>query len=1337
MFQKSFVLPDWRRLNAIIILSVVFASLSAQSAWLYTTDMDMPNSLVNDVVEDSDHMIWVSTEDGLIRYDGGRFVLFKNTQGDVHSLQDNYVRTVYCDAEGDVLVGTRRGVQVYRPETGDFSELATFEDGGLTDGDITEMLQLPNGDIMAVGNSLCTIRLDEQGNPKLLRNELTDKLSNIDHLTFDTHGNLWLIRRMQELYCFDATGNLSNIEMKGADLPCNALHLGVDGQMYFGHCNGGLYRYDEASKQIVQVGDNKNCLIRDFLDLSGNRLLLGTDNEGALVYDYATDKIVPLDYSCSSLNIYNQKVHAMCLDSEDNIWMALYQKGLLFVPRHPLSFHLMGHRTLEYNCIGDKCVTSICQGQDGLMWVATDNGGLYGVTVNGEQKVYYPTVPSDSLSAPSSLMKVYEDSKGRLWFGSYNQGFGVVDRKKGTFVRKSVVNVRKSMVDIYDFLEDNNNQLWAASMGSGVFIFDEGRQALVPALHFDSCRWNNDFKYDPVKNRIWVGSYNGLTEIDANNPEGNHKQYLTSDIIFSIALLNADSLCLCSDHGLIIFDTNTGTYERVGAKDGLPDGNFYAIETDNEGNAWVTGNNGMSRYNVNTRQITNFVAIDGLQGNEFYKNSSIKDSQGRLWFGGTNGITWFNPKEIEVEEIHCSASIVNMMASGKPSLGRIDFDNSENAITFAMGVYPRVYTRRTYYIYSLDNDAWAMLPPQTNTVSYSHMRSGNHVFRFKAVVNGVESKVEEYRFHIGYPWFLQWWALMLWGIAIIFVIANAYMQFRHRREVKKRLALHEQNQAISDAKLQFFTNIAHEIRTPMTLIVGPLGKLMKYDSDMQHQHSYKLIMRNANRILLLMNQLLDVRKAEKKQMHLLCRQVKIGPYTAQLCQSFEDVADLRKVQLKVDDHTAAGTKVWVDIEHYDKILSNLLSNALKFTPEGGYVAVELTTKPASDTYPEGAFVLSVTDNGRGVSEADKPYLFDRFYQVQASGVASLGTGIGLYLTRFLAQLHHGDIIVCDNPEGKGARFEVSLPLGRSHLTTVEMTTEEVEQESVDTFTSVTQIATATLYSAPENGNTEVASTRTELLIAEDDLEICSYLQSELSPIYHVTICHNGVEALAAMQKHCPDIVVTDVMMPEMDGLTLCQKVRQNILLNHVPIVMLTAKAREEEQIEGIEVGADAYLTKPYSIEVLKSTIHNLVISRERLRNAYNGNQVAGDQVATPDRKSPDERLLERVLKVIEANLSNPDLTIEMVAKAAGLSRVHLFRKLKELTNQAPTAYIRNVRLQKAADIMRQKRGSIAEIAKSVGFENPGSFTTCFHNMYGVSPSEFMNEHHKEISQEKE
>lgn len=1322
-----------RRFAILILLSVVFSSLSAQSAWLYTTDLDLPNSLANDITEDLDHMIWISTEDGLIRFDGGRFILYKNTPGNVHSIQDNYVRTVFCDENGHVLVGTRRGVQTYKKETGDFSELATFEDGHLTDGDITEMLKMPNGDILAVGNSLCTIRIDADGNPHLYSNDLTGKIFNIDHATIDPQGNVWMIRRMQELYCYSTDGVLTNVEYEGSDIPCNALHLGKDNQMYFAHCNGGLYRFDETTKQIEQVGDNYNCLIRDFLDVFDGRLLLGTDNQGALVYDYTTNSITPLSYNCSSLDIYSQKVHAMCVDSEENLWMALYQKGLLFVPRHPLMFHQMGHRTLAANCIGDKCVTSISQGRDGLIWVATDNGGLYGVTEKGQQEVHFNTIASDSLSAPSSLMCVYEDTKGRLWFGSYNQGFGIVDRRKGTFVRKPVVNVRKSMVDIYDFLEDNDNNLWAASMGSGVFIFDEKRDALVPALHFDSCRWNNDFKYDPVKNRVWVGSYNGLTEIDASNPEGNHRQYLSSDIIFSIALLNSDSLCLCSDHGLIIFDTNTGNYERITSSDGLPDGNFYAIETDKDGNAWVTGNNGMSRYNVNTRKIANFISIDGLQGNEFYKNSSMKDNQGRLWFGGTNGITWFTPQEIVVHETDCKATIVNMMASGKPAMGKTHFDNAENTITFAMGVYPRVYTHRSTYLYALDHDKWATLPPKTNSVSFSHMSPGHHTFWYKAVVNGIESEPQAFNFNIGYPWYLQWWAIVIWVIVITVAISNAYLQYRHRREVKKRLALHEQNQAISDAKLQFFTNIAHEIRTPMTLIVGPLGKLMKQDPDSTHQHSYQLIMRNANRILLLMNQLLDVRKAEKKQMRLMCRQVEIGRYTEQMCQSFEDVADLRKIMLTVTDRTPSGTKIWIDIEHYDKILSNLLSNALKFTPEGGSVSVELLTQEPSGTYTEGAFILSITDTGRGVPEADKPYLFDRFYQVKAGGSVNLGTGIGLYLTRFLVQLHHGDITVSDNPEGQGTRFEVTLPLGRAHLTTGEMTHEEPHPASLDTFTSVTQIATATLYSDTASAETsESASSHKHLLIAEDDAEICSYLKSELSSIYHVTICHNGVEALSAMQKHCPDLLVTDIMMPEMDGLTLCQKIRQNVLLNHVPVIMLSAKARDEEKIEGIEIGADAYLTKPYSFEVLKSTIHNLIVSRERLRNAFNGNQLPADQVTTPDQKTPDERLLERVLKVVDANLANPDLTIEMVAKSVGLSRVHLFRKLKELTNQAPTTYIRNVRLQKAADYMSQKRGSIAEIAKAVGFENPGFFTTCFHEMYGMSPSEFMNQHHKEV-----
>lgn len=540
---------------------------------------------------------------------------------------------------------------------------------------------------------------------------------------------------------------------------------------------------------------------------------------------------------------------------------------------------------------------------------------------------------------------------------------------------------------------------------------------------------------------------------------------------------------------------------------------------------------------------------------------------------------------------------------------------------------------------------------------------------------------------------------------------------------------HLHAEEINEAKLQFFINISHEIRTPMSLIISPLQKLIATDKDENRQQSYGTIYRNAERILTLINQLMDIRKIDKGQMILKFKEKNIVSLIKEAYNSFDFQAKSKDISIELTTESE-DIRAWIDTKHFDKIIFNLLSNAIKYTPRGGHIRLLLKCGQNPNAKNEALrhfMELRIIDNGIGLVEDEIHRIFDRFYQTRNDqNNVNSGTGVGLHLTRSLVELHHGEIFAKNNESGIGSCFIVRIPLGKAHLHSedidhsMELQTEKIKTELTD------REQVSVLSHTPVRSKTKY-----RILVVEDDEEIRNYLYQELGNDFHIQECNNGKDALATILKKAPDLVITDVMMPEMDGMTLCKKIKQNVNINHIPVILLTARTREEDTMEGLQHGADAYITKPFNVEILRQNAMNLIKGRELLKNNFTGNQVQEEKIKKIEAESPDERLLKRVMKVINDNMSNSNLNVEMIAAEVGISRVHLHRKLKELTNQSTRDFIRNVRLKQAADLLAEKKHSVSEVAALTGFTNLTYFSTVFKDTYGVSPSNYTNREQEE------
>ncbi|UJH90801.1 ATP-binding protein [Antarcticibacterium sp. 1MA-6-2] len=619
------------------------------------------------------------------------------------------------------------------------------------------------------------------------------------------------------------------------------------------------------------------------------------------------------------------------------------------------------------------------------------------------------------------------------------------------------------------------------------------------------------------------------------------------------------------------------------------------------------------------------------------------------------------------------------------------------------------------YTYSLNSENWIKLRPGLNTVTFNNLVPGTYEFKVRAKDYGEFYDEQELTIIIYPPWYFTTWARIMYLVLFVIIAIVIIQQILQRRKTKMELQEHLRAEQINEAKLQFLTNISHDLKTPISLIINPLRKLMRKDKEEERQKLYKIMERNSERILHLLNQLINARKFDQGKIELKYQETEIVSFVNSIISLFEDQIESREIQFKLN-HPDTNLMAYIDPNHFDKIIQNLISNAIKFTPQKGTVEVNIGRLEKEDK-----FYISVRDNGIGIKESELGNIFNRFYQVSNNKSRQFeGTGIGLHLTKTIAELHHGTVKAENNEDQKGCKFIVTAPLGKAHLDKQEIILEPTS--AVATKTETLPITSA--YVTDELKEITPERNKPTILIVDDDSDTRNYIAAELLSHYNIIKKSNGKLAFPEVVKNLPDLIISDVVMPEMDGITLTRKVKKNINTNHIPVILLTGKTDKETNLEGLDMGADAYLNKPFNIDILKKTVKNLIKNRTLLKNTYSGNQLQEDKIKQVDVKSGDDALLNKFMDVVNKNISNPDLSVEMVASELGISRVHLYRKLKQFTNQSAGELITNIRLKQAADLLISKKINIAEIAYAVGFSSTSKFSTKFKDLYGMPPKNY-------------
>lgn len=1331
-----------------IPISIIYS----QSSKLFSADVDLSNSLINQVYQDRNGIIWIATEDGLNRYDGSKFTIYKHDENNTNSPLHNYVRGFLEDKQGNFYIAYLNGLQIYDDASNTFKEIPIIlKDGNKFSAHIITMIERRNGQILiaAAGHGVCELKTSD--NNEIYAEQLyVENLGvSVNALLEDKDENLWVSSDDKGLIRLDKNGNTKTFFTTDRIQP-TSLCQDKEGIVFVGSFNSGLYKFNPANDSFLSIPypANSGLPIKSLFVNSKNHLLVGTDGYGMKIYRKDDTHLMDEDFKVINFDFSKSKVHSILEDQSGNIWLGIFQKGLMFLPALTGDFNYIGYKSVKNNLIGSNCVMSLFQDNEGTLWVGTDSDGLYGINLqhNISRHFSHSELPG---SAPTTIMCIYEDSNRNLWLGSYLHGLAKMNRKTGKCEYMHIYDQNKSPVTkVYSLLEDDQKNLWIATMGGGLFYMNitTGRITRFPEKAGYVNSWINCL-LKSQDNRLYVGTYDGLTIIDLRTKKivSAHSSHLFErKTIYTLYEDAKGMIWLGTSDGLSSFNPKTNITVTYTTNDGLPNNVICAIQGEKNGKIWVSTNSGISHFTPEERSFTNYHSNDGLQGNEFSKNSTFMDNKGQIYFGGLNGITYFHPDKITVPEktlqvrltdfyIHDQAVKKGMKSGSKEIISEsvmnaktFHLAHNDNSFTIEFSTTEFSTPERISYIYSMNDRDWIRLRPGTNRVSFNNLTPGKYTFKVMAQDFNIQSNVKEIEIFISTPWYLSFWSKCLYsliGFLLIFLIISQIRQrYKTRQEALEYLHLQE----IQEAKLQFFINISHEIRTPMSLVMSPLKKLMATDKNGERQKVYSTMNRNIDRVLRLINQLMDIRKIDKGQMNMRFQEVDMVSLLQDIHSFFEEQALTKQIKFVFHHNNIEQLNAWIDLKNFDKVIINVLSNAFKFTPENGEITVSLRTpteQTAADTL-NNTFEIIISDSGVGIDENEIERIFERFYQAKNIHTKSYeGTGVGLHLARSIIELHHGKIQAENNPDGKGCRFIIRLPLGNAHLKP-----EEMDNEPINTFKE-RHMDTLMIVEPEKKEEIKIKSkSKRYVLVVDDDKDIRDYINRELSPDYHMKECANGKEALDAILKKAPDLVISDVVMPEMDGITLCRKIKQNIHINHIPVILLTAKSKEEDNVEGLDTGADAYIVKPFNIEILKKTAQNIIKNREMLRNNFTGSQQQKDKITKITIKSSDDKLLERVMKVINKNMSNPELNVEMIATEVGISRVHLHRKLKELTNQSTRDLIRNIRLQQAASLLSSKKLTVFEVATATGFSNMTHFSTAFKEVYGMPPVSYMEMH---------
>lgn len=1314
----------------------------------------LSSTCVNSIIKDKYGYMWFATDDGLNKFDGINFTVYRHNSKDSSTIGGNIITVIYEDRQGNLWIGNEHTVALYDRKKDVFRN---YSFGSYSS--VRTISADHAGNLLIGGYSGLIIFNPQTGGVKNYfsqsdrRNQL---LSNTILSVFeDSHHRLW-IGTNAGLNLFNERTN-DFVSFRHSDIDSNsiadnivrAINEDIYGNVWFG-TNNGLSKLRPDGKTFSNyvkrvsptVSPGWNCIYTIKSDKSGD-LWVGTD-EGIHIFNCRSNKsrLVSPDIR-NKYSLKGTTVRCIFIDDAGIYWVGSYQGGVCRYDKNLALFNLREGNVLDPSGLRSSVVTSFVEDPSGDIYVGTDRGGLNLYHRKTGLFSHPKLAPGDN----KMIILAMELVNDELWIGTFRQGIYVLNINNGR-VRHYEKNDSDGLShdEIFSLRKDSKGNVWIGTNGGGVNVYNAKsgkiekfeKIAGAPNIDYSKYFYVRDIREDKAGN-IWIAAV-GLG-IGIYNPMQKSFKVLSSD---NSGLPSNSISNILVDHngkvwlgtlggGLNLYDSRTDHFVCFSEQAGLSNAVVYKILEDGAGNLWLSTNKGISSFNPETKKFKNYSYQNGIQRSTFLPGSGIKTSNGEMFFGGFEGFNYFNPPSLRNNRNVPSLQFTSLKISNRVinpgedepirehiSIAkeiRLDYKQNFSLDFIALSYTTPDDSRYAYKLDGFDGD-WNQAG-KSHTAVYTNLDPGEYTFHVKATSeDGAWTTPEKtIKIFVKPPFWRTTYAYLFYVILAVSILAliryqgvrkikNKFLLEQERLQIKQMIEQErkeaERRHEFDQLRIKFLTNLSHEFKTPISLIAGPVDKLISLEDSTEKKSHLSMAKRNINRLLNLVNQLLDFKRLEQNELMLNLSKGDIVLFVRDIADSFKDISEARQIHFSFSSSLEHYPTLF-DRDKMERVLFNLLSNAFKFTPKGG--KIELRMEKAVD----GNLKILVRDNGVGMSKEVQDKIFDRFFQAnQDNGPLNQGSGIGLSIAKEFVRLHGGMISV-ESTEGKGSLFSLVLPF-------------EWVSESADEFQTAEAIVNDNGQVTDKNGG-KSNSQRVTVLLIEDDEDFRLYLKDNLKAHYKIVEASNGKEGWQRVLSTHPHVVVSDINMPYMDGITLSRKIKSDKRTGHIPVILLTALTGESYHLNGLKTGASDYLTKPFNFEILNVKINNLVALNQKFKDTYSRQlQVTPSQVEV--QPSEDENLLASITKYVESNIENPDLSVEELSRQVFMSRGSLYNKIVEMTGESPGEFIRSIRLKKAVALLEKSNMKVADIGYAVGFSSPNYFARAFKAKYQVSPSEY-------------
>jgi signal transduction histidine kinase/ligand-binding sensor domain-containing protein/DNA-binding response OmpR family regulator len=1287
------------RIVSVILLFIsvhCFAQDSKQMSFReLTVAQGLSQNSVVSMVQDSIGYMWFATQDGLNKYDGRSFKFYNKQFEDVTRPTYSKLGKLYVDRSGILWIISNSGIlEKFNPEAQTFEHITTITDA-------SSVFQNSHKDLYigTYGNGL--FKIDIQSKDTLQIFEKT--LKGLDIYDILESGKHQYLATSETVFRYDNT-SIEPLEVEDNVERFSAIAVSKQHTIWLGSFGNGLFfkpKNTNTFKRFIHPNLPSNLNIQDVLIDFNGKLWIATYGNGLYLVNPSTNQVN--HFTENQNNPYALQYNdVLCLfqDFTGTVWLGTDGAGISYYDEHLTKFNVITNNQTPKDIHVDV-VRAITLDPNHSMWLGTSGKGLS--VINTESDIYKTYTTSNSNIASNRIMSLlYNDDQ--LWIGHQGKGLQVMTASE----EFKTIDVLKNQT-IWKIYKQDTNQFWLCTRDSGIILFDKN---LGIVEHFRSdnsgLTSNNIRTIEKGKDHeIWIGSEdNGIFLLNTKTKTITSIEAITNKIK---SLYFDDNILWIgtNGNGLKSYNTSDHTIQTYTIDYGLSNNVIYAILPDKNDNLWLSSNKGITKFNPrdpDKKYIENYTGNSGLQAFEFNTGAYFKSEDGTLFFGGLEGVNWFSPRDLTINEVKPKTVISSFEIFNKEQdmIPGSRFRHNQNTITFTFASLHFSEPEKNLYRYKLVNhDADWSVPNHNNVAHYTNLPPNDYTFLvMSSNYDGVWNKTPTtYRFEILKPWYLTNTLKVVYVLLTLLLLFTIYKYQEFRWKVKTQLQLEhaetERLTKLDEFKTKLYTNISHEFRTPLTLISGPIDhQLSKETLKPEDRKELNLVKQNANRLLNLVNQMLDLSLIDSGQLRLRVEEGNLNILLKQIVAAFQYKADKKHIQINSTIENL--TNVWYDIDVIEKIISNLFSNAIKYAPEHTEIIIDATAL-------DDSLVLSIINVNTSISEKDFSKLFQRFYQ---NNEASDGVGVGLALVKELVNLSKGSITANTVDQNK-VQFTVTLPIHKSAFNPSEIKTDTSNPTELDVL----------------NNKINQDTDAQVLLIVEDDKDIRAFVVSIFKDNYHIIEADNGQTGIEMALQHIPDIVISDVMMPVLDGIELCNTLKSNELTSHIPIVLLTAKVGETNEIEGLKTGADAYITKPFNSEKLQLRVIKLIENRQQLQKHFSKDFTINPELSIT---STESDFLKRLKLVLDNKITDSDFTSEAFAETMQMSRTQLHRKLKAIVGMSASEFIRLQRLKLAIGLLEKSDATISEIAYQVGFNTPSYFIKCFKDLYNCTPNEYFS-----------